>query len=171
MSGRADRLEERLAELDLSALVVTNLVNVRYLTGYTGSNGVAVVGAGKRLFFTDFRYMTQAASQVSGFEVTRGERDLLGDVAEVVSGRVGFEDATLSVRRLERLRGLVDGRAELVAAGDLVEKLRAVKEPGEVEAIRVSARLADEALTAILSRGLVGRTEHEVAVDLEHQMR
>src|SRR3954471_8308564 len=119
---RADRIE--LGQLD--ALIVTNLVNVRYLTGYTGSNGVAVVGAeGQRRFFTDFRYMTQAAAEVSGFEVVRGERDLLGDVAEAVSGRVGFEDATLSVRKYERLRGLVGGRAELVAAGDLVEKLRA----------------------------------------------
>jgi Xaa-Pro aminopeptidase len=165
---RADRLD--LGELD--ALAVTTLVNVRYLTGYTGSNGVAVVGSdGRRLFFTDFRYMTQAASQVAGFEVLKGERDLLGDVAEAVSGRVGFEDASLSVRRLERLRGLVGEGVELVAAGDLVEELRAVKEPVEVEAVREAARLADEALSQVLARGLAGRTEHEVAVDLEHTMR
>src|SRR4051794_15037386 len=113
---RADRID--LGELD--ALVVTNLVNVRYLTGYTGSNGVAVVGGDdRRLFFTDFRYMTQAAAEVSGFEVVRGERDLLGDVAAAVSGRVGFEDASLSVRRLSRLEGVVGGGGELVAAGEL----------------------------------------------------
>jgi Xaa-Pro aminopeptidase len=165
---RADRLD--LGSFD--ALVVTNLVNVRYLTGYTGSNGVAVVGAhGKRLFFTDFRYMTQAAAQVSGFEVVRGERDLLGDVATAVSGRVGFEDATLSVRRLSRLRELAADDVEFAPAGDLVEELRAVKEPGEVETLRAAAALADEALTQVLERGLVGRTEHEVAVDLEHTMR
>lgn len=164
---RADRID--LGELD--ALVVTNLVNVRYLTGYTGSNGVAVVGPDVRLFFTDFRYMTQAADEVTGFEVRRGERDLLGDVADAVSGRVGFEDATLSVRRHERLRGLVGQRAELVAAGDLVEQLRRVKEPSEIAAIRAAAALADEALSAVLERGLVGRTEHDVAVDLEHTMR
>jgi Xaa-Pro aminopeptidase len=164
---RADRLD--LKELD--ALVVTNLVNVRYLTGYTGSNGVAVVGPDLRLFFTDFRYMTQAASEVSGFEVVRGERDLLGDVAERLSGRVGFEDSNVSVRKHERLRSLVDGRAELVPAGDPVEALRAVKEPGEVGLIREAARLADEALSAVLERGIVGRTEHDVAVELEHTMR
>ena len=164
---RADRLA--LGELD--ALVVTNLVNVRYLTGYTGTNGVAVVGPDRRLFLTDFRYMTQAAEQVAGFDVARGERDLLGDVAEAVSGRVGFEDASLSVRRYERLRGLVGERAELVPAGDLVEALRAVKEPAEAEAIRAAAALADDALAAVLERGLAGRSEHEVAVDLEHEMR
>jgi Xaa-Pro aminopeptidase len=164
---RADRVE--LGELE--ALVVTNLVNVRYLTGYTGSNGVAVIGPGTRLFLTDFRYMTQAADEVSGFEVVKGERDLLGNVAEAVSGRVGFEDASLSVRKLERLRSLVGDRAELVPAGDLVEELRAVKEPTEVEAIAAAARLADEALSAVIARGLTGRTEHDVAVDLEHEMR
>jgi Xaa-Pro aminopeptidase len=164
---RADRLE--LGELD--ALVVTNLVNVRYLTGYTGSNGVAVVGPEMRLFFTDFRYMTQAAAQVSDFEVIRGERDLLGDVAGRLSGQVGFEDADVSVRKLERLRGLVGGSAELVPAGDRVEDLRRVKEPAEAGAISAAAQLADEALTQVLSRGLAGRTEHEVAVDLEHTMR
>src|SRR3954462_13876494 len=114
---RADRIE--LGELD--ALIVTNLVNVRYLTGYTGSNGVAVVRPGERQFFTDFRYMTQAAAQVSGFEVVRGERDLLGDVASAVSGRVGFEDATVSVRRLSRLRELAADDVEFLPAGDLVE--------------------------------------------------
>jgi Xaa-Pro aminopeptidase len=164
---RAERLELR----DLDALVVTNLVNVRYLTGYTGSNGVAVIGPDTHLFLTDFRYMTQAAGEVSGFEVVKGERDLLGDVAEAVSGRVGFEDASLSVRKLERLGSLVGDRAELVPAGDLVEELRIVKEPAELEAIAAAARLADEALSAVTARGLAGRTEHEVAVDLEHQMR
>jgi Xaa-Pro aminopeptidase len=160
-----------LGALGLDALVVTNLVNVRYLTGYTGTNGVAVVGPGKRLFFTDFRYMTQAAEQVPDFEVTRGQRDLLGEVAEALEGRVGFEDESVSVRKHERLRSLVGGRAELVPAGDVVEGLRAVKEPGEIDLIREAARLADEALSAVVERGLVGRSEHEVAVDLEHTMR
>ena len=164
---RVNRLE--LGELD--ALVVTNLVNVRYLTGYTGSNGVAVVGPDTRLFLTDFRYVTQAGEQVEGFDVAKGERDLLGDVAEAVSGRVGFEDATLSVRKLERLRSLVGSRAELVPAGDLVEELRAVKEPGEVDAVRAAAATADDALQSVLERGIVGRTEHEVSVDLEHTIR
>jgi Xaa-Pro aminopeptidase len=172
MASRAERLEPQLAEKELDALVVTNLVNLRYLTGYTGSNGVGVVGPGLRLFFTDFRYLTQAAEQVPDeFERAQGQRDLLGEVAERLSGRVGFEDATMSVRQHERFRGLVGAAAELVPAGDLVEKLRAVKDPGEVDRIREAARLADEALSAVLERGLVGRTEHEVAVDLEHTMR
>jgi Xaa-Pro aminopeptidase len=169
---RADRLEALLEEHQLDALVVTDLKNVRYLAGYTGTNGICVVGPGVRLFFTDFRYVTQAAEQVPDeFERLRGKRDLLGEVSERLSGRAGFEDAHMSVRRHTRLRGLVGERAELVPAGDLVEQLRAVKEPGEIDAIRAASELADAALRNVLERGLVGRTERHVAFDLETEMR
>ncbi|MEA2427357.1 MAG: Xaa-Pro aminopeptidase [Thermoleophilaceae bacterium] len=171
MSTRADRLADRIAEKQLDALVVTNLWNVRYLTGFTGSNGIAVVGPDLRVFFTDFRYLEQAAEQVQGFERLKGERDLLGDVAQRVDGRVGFEDATMTVRSFERLKGLVADRAELVAAGNPVEELRAVKDGEELEAIRAAAQLADSALQRTLERGLAGRTEREVALDLEAEMR
>jgi Xaa-Pro aminopeptidase len=129
------------------------------------------VGPGLRVFFTDFRYVEQAATEVQDFERVQGERDLLGDVAERLSGRVGFEDGSMSVRSFERLKGLVGGGAELVAAGNLVEELRAVKDAAEVEAIRAAAQLADAALLAVLERGLAGRTEREVARDLEAEMR
>jgi Xaa-Pro aminopeptidase len=116
--------------------------------------------------------VTQAAEQVPAeFERVRGKRDLLGEVAERLSGRVGFEDATLPVRRHERLRGLLGDTAELVPGGDLVEELRAVKDAAELEAIRAAAQLADAALSAVLERGIVGRSEREVALDLETEMR
>jgi Xaa-Pro aminopeptidase len=168
---RADRLAERLAERELDALVVTNLVNVRYLTGYTGSNGAAIVGAGQRVFFTDFRYMSQVAEQVHDFERVKGERDLLGDVAQRLSGRVGFEDGAMTVRAFERLKGLVGDRAELVPGGNLVEGLRAVKDANEVAAIREAAKLADAALERVLENGLAGRAERDVALELETEMR
>jgi Xaa-Pro aminopeptidase len=171
VSGRADRLVALLEERSLDALVVTGLVNVRYLSGFTGSNAALVVAPEQRVFFTDFRYVSQAADQVPDFARVKGERDLLGDVAERLSGRVGFEDATLTVRSYERLRGLVGDDVELVGAGNLVEQLRAVKEPGEVEAIRAAAALADDALREVLDDGLAGRTERDVALALENAMR
>jgi Xaa-Pro aminopeptidase len=171
MSSRADRLATALGGRGLDLAVISNLVNVRYLSGYTGSNGIAVVGPDLRVFFTDFRYVEQAAEQVPGFERVKGERDLLGDVAERLSGRVGFEDGSMTVRSFERLKGLVSDDVELVAAGNLVEDLRAVKDRDEVEAIRAAAQLADSALTTVLERGLTGRTERDVALDLENQMR
>src|SRR5437763_1761569 len=130
---RVGRLAEWVAERELDALVVTNLVNVRYLSGYTGTNGICVVGPDLRLFFTDFRYVSQVHKQVpDSFERLEGKRDLLGDVAPRLEGRVGFEDGSLTVRRYERLRELVGGRAELVPAGNLVEELRVVKDAEEI---------------------------------------
>jgi Xaa-Pro aminopeptidase len=171
MSSRADRLARRLEDKGLDLMVVTNLVNVRYLSGYTGSNGAAIVGPDLRVFFTDFRYVEQAAEQVPDFERLKGERDLLGDIAERVSGRVGFEDGSMTVRSFERLKGLVDDSVELVPAGNMVEELRVVKDAQELEKIRAAAQLADTALERVLERGLAGRTEREVAIDLEEEMR
>lgn len=168
---RADRVAERLCERELDMLLVTHMTNVRWLSGFTGSNAVIVLGAEERLFITDFRYVEQAAAQVEGFDRLEGERSLLADAARRLRGRVGFEDAHVSVRTLKRLEELAED-AELVPAGDLLEELRAVKEPAELEAIRAAAALADDAAEAVvLSRGLAGRTEREVALELETEMR
>lgn len=174
-AARADRLAALAAERELDALLVTNLVDVRYLTGYTGSNGLAVVGAdGLRRFVTDFRYETQAADQVHGFERVIGETDLLEEIAPGLPGgpvRLGFDDRHVSVKLHTRLRELLPERVELVAAGGLVEQLRLVKDAEEVERIRAAASLADAALRRTLEDGLAGRTEREVALALEQEMQ
>jgi Xaa-Pro aminopeptidase len=170
-AARADRLVERLAERELDSLLVTNLVNVRYMTGYTGSNGLCVVGPDQRLFLTDFRYVERAKTEVPDYERLRGKQDLLADAAERLSGRVGFEDQFMSVRQHKRLEGLLPEGVELVPAGGIVEELRAIKEPAELDAMRQAAKLADEMYEYIQERGLVGRTEREVAVDVEREMR
>jgi Xaa-Pro aminopeptidase len=172
---RADRLAARLDERELDALLVTNLVNVRYLTGYTGSNGVALVGLDDlRCFVTDFRYVTQAAQQVHGFEQRIGEQDLLDEaVAALPAGdlRLGIEDQHMSVRTFDRLREALPVSVELVPAGGGVERLRAVKDADEVARIRAAAELADAALTRTLEDGLAGRSERAVAQALEGEMR
>ena len=167
--SRADRLEELVREQELDALLVTKLENVRYLTGYTGSNGVCVVGPGLRLFFTDFRYVEQAERQVQGFERERGKQDLLEEAGARLSGRVGFEEFHMTVRAHSRLSDLTD--AELVPAGRLVEKLRAVKEPEELDRVRAAAALADEVFREVVGQGIAGRREREVAFDIETGLR
>jgi Xaa-Pro aminopeptidase len=172
MNGaRADRLVEQLRERELDLLLVTNLVNVRYLSGFTGTNGLCLVGPDERLFVTDFRYVERAQAEVPDFERVRGKQDLLGDAAERLTGRVGFEDQHMSVRTHKRLADMLPDGVELVPAGGIVEDLRAVKEESEVQAMREAARLTDEMYEYIASRGLVGRTEREVAVDTEREMR
>jgi Xaa-Pro aminopeptidase len=161
--GRGARLAELVGARELDLLLVSDLTNVRYLTGFTGTNGACLVGA-ERAFFTDFRYPERAQNEVGeGWERPKAERELLPGIARRVKGRVGFEDARLSVRQLGKLREAVPRGVELVPAGDLVEQLRAVKDPGELERIAAAAALADEVYRWAIERGLGGRSERQVA--------
>jgi Xaa-Pro aminopeptidase len=174
--GRAQRVAEKLAARDLDALVVTDLVNVRWLTDFTGTNGAAVVGTdGTRRFVTDFRYLSQAAEQLDDTWAREISTDLLEGVVKHLPAegdlRVGFDDAHLAVRDHAKLARIVREGVELVAAGGVVEELRAVKDAEELDRVRAAARLADEALTDVLTRGLRGRTEQDVALDIEFTMR
>jgi Xaa-Pro aminopeptidase len=172
--SRADRVAARLADRGLDLLLVTGLTNVRYLTGFTGSNALAVIGPDVRRFVTDFRYVGQAAEQVQGFDREQAPQEFLAALAHGWpdgSTRVGFEDDQVTVRRHRRLREIVPDRIELVAAGGLVEAERAIKEPGEVERIRAAAELTDAVYGWVRERGLAGRTERAVALGLEQRMR
>ena len=171
---RADRVAARLGEREVDALLVNEAMDLRWLTGFTGSNGLALVGDDLRAFVTDFRYVEQAAAQVDGFSQARAQRDLLDGVEDLLPPddlRLGYDDAHTTVRQHGRLRDILPERVELVACGGVVSDLRMVKEPAEVERIRAAAALADEALRWALERGLVGRTEREVALEMEHEMR
>jgi Xaa-Pro aminopeptidase len=172
--ARVARLEELVRERDLDALLITDLINVRWATGFTGSAGAAVVGPDLRVFVTDFRYLTQSADQVPDFHREIARSDLLAGVAATLPDgrlRLGFDDATMSVKSHRHLGELVGPDVLLVEAGGLVEDLRMVKDQGEVEKIRAAAELADAALEVVLSRGLAGRTEREVALDIEIEQR
>jgi Xaa-Pro aminopeptidase len=174
MSDRPQRLVKQLEAEELDLLLVTGLVNVRYLTGYTGSNGLALVGPQTRLFVTDFRYVEQSAVEVdASYERKTDQLELLDAIVDSLpSGqlRLGFDDANLTVAQHARLSEVVPDGVELVRAGGLVERLRVVKEPGEIERVRVATQAADAALTQLLEQGLAGRTERELAIALERAM-
>jgi Xaa-Pro aminopeptidase len=169
---RGARLGALVAERGLDLLFVSDLVNVRYLTGFAGTNGACLVGPRLSVFFTDFRYAERAAAEVGeGWERPEAERELLPQLVRRMSGRVGYEDGKLSVRQREKLGEAVGEDVELVAAGDLVEELRAVKDPEEIERIKAAAVLADEVYRWALERGLGGRAEREVARACEARIR
>jgi Xaa-Pro aminopeptidase len=172
--SRADRVQGRLHDAAADALLVTDLVNVRYLTGFTGSSALAIVGPGIRRFVTDFRYVDQAREQVRGFEIERAPQEFLAVLREgwpQGAVRLGFEDHKVSVRQHKRLHELLPEHVELVPAGGIVEAERLVKDAEELIAIRAAAVLADEALEETLEGGLAGRTERDVALTLEQAMR
>jgi Xaa-Pro aminopeptidase len=170
---RAEQVTEQLERRELDALLVTGLVNVRWLAGFTGSSAAAVIGRdGLRRFLTDFRYLSQSAEEVpADWEREIGPDLLELAVARLPVGRLGFDDAQMPVKQYERLRELVGDEVELVAAGGLIEDLRMIKDAAELDKLRAAAKLADAALEEVLERGLVGRTERDVALDLVFTMR
>ncbi len=151
---------------ELDSLLVTDLLNVRYLTGFTGTNGAAIVTPDERLFFTDFRYVEQASQQVPEYERVEAGRDMLGDVARRLRGRAGFDDEHMSVAAHRKLSEKLPDGVELVPASGLVEELRALKDASEVASMRAAAELATAAYESLHERGLAGRTERDVALQL-----
>lgn len=179
MSDRTTRLVERLTETGVDFMIVSDLDNVRYLTGYTGSNGLALVGAQRRDFLTDFRYTEQAAEEVaSSYDRHTVSLDLLEAIVDLlhsVNGgappRLGFEDEHMTVKAHQRLGEKIGGAAELVGVSGLVEDLRRVKDREEIARIAEATELADAALRRIVGEGLEGKTERDVALALEQDMR
>jgi Xaa-Pro aminopeptidase len=173
-TDRAERLVTLLPKAEIDLMLVTDLVNVRYLTGYTGSNGLAVIGPSTRVFITDFRYVEQAAEEVEqSFDRRQAPLELIDAMKEVLPAgpiRLGFEEQQVSVHGHRKLRESLPDRVELVAIEGLVEQLRAVKEPHEVARIREAAKLADAALEELIAGGVVGRTERDLAFSLGEKM-
>ena len=153
------RLTALAAELELP-LLVTNLTNVQYLTGFESSNAALLVepGGGATLF-TDFRYVEEARG-VPGVEVELAKRSLMLDVGGRLTGRVQFEADVLPYLEWERLAA---GKAELVPTHGLVDALRAVKDEEEIAKLRHAARIADRAFEALTAETWVGRSERELA--------
>ncbi|HEY2205803.1 MAG TPA: Xaa-Pro peptidase family protein [Pseudonocardia sp.] len=182
-AARRDALRELLRAAELDALLVTDLVNVRYLSGFTGSNAALLVPAeGERdtLLATDGRYVTQSAAEAPDVHrvIERAcDRALVAAAAANGVRRLGFESDDLTVDAhtalLEVAGDGADGGPELCRAPGLVGGLRAVKDETEIAALRTACAVADAALAELVDAGglRAGRTEREVAADLEHRMR
>jgi Xaa-Pro aminopeptidase len=148
------------------------MADVAWLTGFGGSSGIAVVGADIRALVTDFRYTTRAAETVPGsFRVVDATGEIIAELAGLVAGRVGIDPAKTSLESHGKLLEAVAEGVELVPVEGLVSDLRRVKDEAEIAAIAAAAELADEVYAGIEERGLAGRTEREVALAAEAQMR
>ncbi|MCV7101219.1 M24 family metallopeptidase [Mycobacterium palustre] len=179
-SQRRDRLKAQIGASGLDAMLVTDLVNVRYLSGFTGSNGALLVFADDRgaVLATDGRYRTQAADQAPDLEIAIERavgRHLAGRAADEGVGKLGFESNVVTVDGFDALTSELGERnaaTELVRAAGTVEALREVKDAGELALLRLACEAADAALTELVSRGGLrpGRTEREVSRELEALM-
>jgi Xaa-Pro aminopeptidase len=156
---RVERLQASLEE----PLLVSNLVNVRYLVGFESSNAALVVESDQVRLFSDFRY-AELGRAVEGVEFVETKRSLYAALGELLEGRIGFEAEDLTYGRWETLSA---GGVELVPRRGLVEELRAVKDDAELEAVRRAAALTSEAYARFAEERFAGRTERELAWRLD----
>ncbi len=172
--ARIARLRDAFDRAGVEALLVTNLTNVRYLCGFSGTNGQLLVSRSGATFFTDPRYRARAGDLVQGAEVEVYDADLhesLGPrLAAAHTARIGIEAATMPVAQKAHLEGKLTG-IELAPTKNLVEDLRRRKDAEEVSLLREAVRISDEAFEWVLERLGSGRTEREIALDLEVEMR
>ncbi len=153
--SRIDRLREHLER----PLFVSNPINVRYLTGLESSNAYLLVEPERTRLLTDFRYV-ERARMVEGVDVLQVNRDVIGDLPGLVEGELGFEAGALTYAAWERLR---DGGVQLRPTHGLVERLRAIKDEGEIELIRRACEASDRAFEALAREPFVGRSERQIA--------
>ncbi|MBV8160333.1 MAG: aminopeptidase P family protein [Acidimicrobiia bacterium] len=179
VAGRVGRLRSRLNDAGCGALLVTHLVNVRYLTGFTGSAALLLVTPDEMVLTTDGRYRDQAAEQVEAagadghVEVrptVAGQYDVLAGAARSIP-RLGLEADSVTWAQQRRIASDVFADAELVATQGVVEELRRVKDAGEIQCMAEAARIADEALAAVRPLLTNGVSEREVALGLDYEMR
>lgn len=173
---RLQRIRTRLSEEGLDWLLVSGPENRRYLSGFTGSSGHLLISQEEALLATDFRYFQQVEEQAPAYTLAKVQGGAVESLASILQqhvaegARLGFEAEHLTVALYEELRGALSA-AEWVPTRGLVENLRAVKEPEEMQAIRRAVALADEVLEAVLPTLRPGMTEKEVAWRLESAMR
>jgi Xaa-Pro aminopeptidase len=161
MNDRVDRLRENLEE----PLLVSSPANVWYLTGFSSSNAAVVVEPDRLRVFSDFRYASAGkALEQDGAEFVEANRNLYVTLAEALEGRVGFEDMAVTYAEHQTLAG---AGLDLVPRRGLVEALRAVKDDGELDAIRAGAKATNEALERFAEERFTGRKEREMAWRLE----
>jgi Xaa-Pro aminopeptidase len=186
VAERQGRLRSRMEAEGLDGLLISNLPNIRYLTGFAGSNGYVFVTADATRFFTDGRYATQASQMVREAEII-----ICATHAAVVEhlhaltrdrslSRIGYEATHVTVASrgaawepppgLDKVMGYFEG-AELVATQGWVEELRKVKDAEEIASIGAAAQMGDAGFEYILERVKPGVTERELALDLEFHLR
>lgn len=175
VQGRADRLRNAMRERELDGFVVVDLPSVRWLTGFTGSNGLAVISAKDVVLATDGRYATQAPAQLeaAGSDAAVAiASDLVASGADVLRGaaRVALEGDVISWdQQRQWAAALAD--SELVAVSGLLRELRSVKDPAELARIEAAAALADAALADTEVLRAPGTTERQLGLALDDAMR
>lgn len=170
--GRIDRMVGRLPDFSVDALLVLDLKNIRYLSGFSGSDGALFIGRDRRALLVDGRYTTQAREETSGVEVLE-YREKVEGIADAISNHrnlaVGFEAAAMTVETHTKLANRLE-KTTLTPLPETFRMIRAVKTEDEIEKIGTAAAIATRALASVLERIRTGMRERDIAADLEAAM-
>ncbi|MBO0483111.1 M24 family metallopeptidase [Candidatus Enterococcus courvalinii] len=173
MMVRVEKLRKKMQAENLDSFLVTSPYNLRYLTNFTGTTGLAVITLDKAFFITDFRYTEQAASQAQGFEIIKNVGPIFDEVADLVKrenlNALAFEETTVSFLEYSVLEEIIN--AELIPISGMIEELREVKDEEEISIIEKACSIADMAYEHILKMIRPGMTEIEVANQVDFYMR
>lgn len=170
---KINKLRESFEELHIEGMLITNPYNRRYMTGFTGTAGVALISRDKAIFITDFRYTEQAEKQCQNFEIVRHSKTIHEEVTQIVKElgitKLGFEQDEFTYASYVKYKQAFEG--ELVPVSGAVEKLRLIKTNSEIKILKEAAKIADAAFQHILSYIRPGITELDVSNELEFFMR
>lgn len=171
---RLTRLREAMRKRDLESLFITNRVNLRYITGFTGSSGYAWITCDHAILLTDFRYVTQALEQAPHFKVVEHGKKMTDTLQQILSEnnicRLGIEQNHVSFATYSRYQSALEG-IELVPVSNSIENLRMIKEEEELAIMREAAQLVDRTFTHIIPFIKRGVSEQDLALELEWFMR
>ncbi|WP_275425612.1 M24 family metallopeptidase [Planococcus versutus] len=170
---KLQKLRAEMEKRNVGAVLVTSPYNLRYITEFTGTAGLALVTKKEAVFITDFRYTEQANEQVKEFKVVQAKKNLMDEVIKTVQSRgietLAFEQDYMTYSTVMSYKEKVDVKFEPIS--DLIEKLRMVKTPEEVSVLKAAAKIADDAFEHICGFIRAGVTELEVSNELEFFMR
>lgn len=170
---RLEKLRRILKREEMDALLVTNSINIRYITGFTGTAGVALISENEAFFITDFRYTEQAKEQIQGFKIKEHKGKIQRKVAELADAmavqKVGFEKDDLTYGQFEAYRGEIN--KELLPTSGFMEELRLIKDEEEINILKDACEIADQAFEHILDYIRPGVKEIDIANELEFFMR
>lgn len=169
-------LEKLMKEKNVDAVLITNMLNVRYFTGFTGTTGVALVVGDKKFFITDFRYVAQGKEQVekNSYELICENISTLKKVGEILKEfkveKLGIENQNVTLDQFKLFESNFPS-LEYVYLDDNFTKIREIKSEKEIEIIKKSVEIAEKALELTIPKIKIGVKESEIAAELEYQMR
>ncbi|MGJ9383277.1 M24 family metallopeptidase [Salipaludibacillus sp. CF4.18] len=171
---KLDQLRNQFSEKNIDGLIIASDTNRRYLTGFTGTAGVAVISENKATFITDFRYVEQAESQINGFNIVQHTTPIHEEVANQVKEmgitRLGFEKDQLTYSEYDTYKKVL-GSAEFIPVSGMVEQMRLIKDSKELSIIQEAVDIADAAFSHIQAYLRAGVKEIDISTELEFFMR